>query len=221
MATVIGEMGQVELPHGIDDIDSFRHWQNSEDFPEHGRIWWLCGKVWADINMEQVFTHVRVKTVITSVLDALANRESLGLVLGDGLALSNFGADISGRPDATFIASQTLQSDRIRLLEGAEGGFIELQGTPDMVLEVVSKSSVHKDTVTLRRAYWEAGIPEYWLVDARGDVPAFDILRHAARGYVASRKRDGWIKSAAFDKEFRFLKSTTALGHPDFRLEVR
>src|SRR5256885_8764701 len=48
-----------------------------------------------------------------------------------------------------------------------EEGYLELEGTPDMVLEVVSESSVQKDTKRLRQLYWQAGIREYWLVDAR------------------------------------------------------
>lgn len=50
-----------------------------------------------------------------------------------------------------------------------------------MVLEVVSTSSVQKDYRLLRRAYWEADIREYWLVDARKAPVKFEILRHGAR----------------------------------------
>jgi len=52
---------------------------------------------------------------------------------------------------------------------------LELEGTPDMVLEVVSASSVVKDTETLLQLYWQAGIPEYWLVDARGEALEFTV----------------------------------------------
>jgi Uma2 family endonuclease len=37
---------------------------------------------------------------------------------------------------------------------------MELEGTPDWVLEVVSQSSVAKDTKWLRESYHKAGIPE-------------------------------------------------------------
>ena len=74
-------------------------------------------------------------------------------------------------------------------MEGAVKGFKEFEGTPDMVLEVVSATSVRKDTEILRDLYWRAGIQEYWLVDARGDEPLFSILRHTARGYAATCRR--------------------------------
>ena len=114
--------------------------------------------------------------------------------------LSNQAADVSTKPDGVFVATASLQASRVRLVEGMESGYVELEGTPDMVLEVVSDSSVQKDTVLLRKAYWEAGIPEYWLVDARKEPLAFDILKHGAKGYAAARKQDGWIKSAVFGK---------------------
>ncbi len=69
--------------------------------------------------------------------------------------MSSLAADFAGNPDATFIANDTLRSDRIRLIEGKDGGYTELQGAADMVLEVVSDSSVDKDFVTLRQAYWK------------------------------------------------------------------
>jgi len=89
------------------------------------------------------------------------------------------------------------------------------------VLEVVSEGSVRKDTEQLRRDYWEAGIREYWLVDARKEPLVFDILRYTPKGYRVTPNKDGWIKSAVFGKSFRLIRRTNALGHPRYTLEVR
>ena len=96
-----------------------------------------------------------------------------------------------------------------------------MEGSPDMVLEVISDSSTRKDLVVLRQAYWEAGVREYWLVDARRGPLKFDILRRTAKGYAATRKQDGWLKSAVFGKAFRLAQRRNARGHPEFTLEVR
>ncbi|HVS35512.1 MAG TPA: Uma2 family endonuclease, partial [Gemmataceae bacterium] len=128
---------------------------------------------------------------------------------------------ISGKPDATFLSNDSLDSNRVRLLEGKQGGYVELQGFPDMVLEVVSNSSTRKDLVLLRQAYWEAGIREYWLVDARREPLTFQILRRTAKGYAATRKQDGWLKSAVFGKAFRLSQQQDVRGHPEFTLETR
>lgn len=219
--TVITDTGRFTLPRGIGDIPSYRRWTQADNFPGHYRIWWLRGEVWADLNEEQVFTHNVVKTEITSVLHQLARSLSLGDVFSDGLLLTNFDADISGNPDATFISYEAIGAERVRLNEGKQGGYTEVQGAPDMVLEVVSDSSEHKDTVTLKQAYSDAGVREYWLVDARKVPPTFEIWRRSASGYTATPKRNGWGKSPVFGKAFRLRQGQNALKHPVFYLDVK
>jgi len=73
----------------------------------------------------------------------------------------------------------------------------------------------------LFEAYWKAGIPEYWLVDARKSPPRFDIYRHTPDGYVAARRRDGWVKSAVFGRQFRFVETKDQSGDPAYSLEVK
>jgi Uma2 family endonuclease len=96
---------------------------------------------------------------------------------------------------------------------------VELLGTPDMVLEVISRTSVRKDTEVLRELYSRAGIPEYWLVDARGSTPSFEILEHTADGYRATESTERGVYSTVFDRSFRFQRLVDSLGNPDFRLE--
>ena len=62
---------------------------------------------------------------------------------------------------------------------------------------------------------------EYWLIDARGERAQFDLLRHTAKGYVAARHQNGWVKSGVFGKSFRLSRQTNALGHPEFTLAIR
>ncbi len=221
MVRILEESGVIAVPGWVTDIDSFRRWTEDDDCPHEYKLGWLTGEVWIDVSSEQIFTHLLVKTQITIVVGALVLAEKLGLFLGDGLLLSNFAADVSGNPDGTFISRDTLRSDRVRLIEGKRGGFTEIQGSPDMVLEVVSESSVQKDYDLLRRAYWEADVREYWLVDARKELAKFEVLRHGPRGYVAVRRQGGWVKSAVFGKSFRLTQTTNDLGHPEFTLAVR
>jgi Uma2 family endonuclease len=221
MPTIVTDLSEVTIPNWVDSLAAFRRWTDEADFPRTGQVWWLRGEVWVDMSKEQIFSHVLVKTEYTIVLGSLVKADRSGLYFTDGLLLSNFAADISGNPDGTFVSTATLQSDRIRLIEGAHGGYTELQGSPDMVLEILSDSSEQKDWEKLRQAYWEAGIREYWIVDARKQPPHFDVLRHTTRGFVASRKQRGWVKSAVFGKSFRLIQRASALGHPKYNLEVR
>jgi hypothetical protein len=222
MITFIGRDEQeIHVPSWVRDIASFRRWTDEDDFPEDVHVWWLKGEVWIDMSKEDIFSHLVVKNAYGYTLTGIAENEQFGLFLPDGLLMSNFAGDISGNPDGTFITNATLLSDRVRLIEGKRGGYVEIQGSPDMVLEVVSGRSLKKDLEVLRRAYWEAGIPEYWLVDARGDRLKFDILRRSARGYLATPKRGGWIKSTVFGRSFRLVRRIGATGYPEYKLEWR
>jgi len=110
----------------------------------------------------------------------------------------------------------------VRLLEGTSApGYYQVEGTPEMVLEIVSATSVQKDTVELRDLYWQAGIPEYWLVDARGASPRFQILHRGPKRYAATRPAAGWTASAVFGRAFRLTRQSDPLGQPRYVLSIR
>ncbi|HKB03470.1 MAG TPA: Uma2 family endonuclease [Gemmataceae bacterium] len=221
MSTVVVDDVELDIPSWVTDLNSFRRWLDDPQFPEKLPVWWLRGKVWADMSKEQLFSHNLVRTKITSALDRLVEDDDLGVLWGDGVFLANPDCDIAGNPDAVFASHDTIAAGRVTLTEGSADGFVEVHGTPDMVLEVVSRSSVKKDTQVLFDAYWEAGIAEYWLVDARRAPLSFDIWKHSAKGYVTTRKRDGWVRSNVFSKSFRLSSKTDRSGLPTYRLEVR
>ena len=219
--TFVIDAQRVEIPKWIGNLESFRFWARSEEFPKTGRICYFNEEMWVDMSEEQFYSHNQVKAEYNRVLGGLAKGERIGRWVPDGMLLSNVPAQFSVQPDGCFFFHETLASGAIQLVEGSAAGFVELEGTPDVVLEVVSIASVDKDTDTLRTLYWKAGIPEYWLVDARGERLAFDILRPTARGYVSTRKTSGWLKSAVFGKSFRLRRTTDERGNPEFTLEVK
>ena len=221
MCAVIIEADNLCVPTWVTDLASFREWADSEDFPEYGRICYLEGEVWIDMSKEQLYTHNKLKTRYYIVLGTLVDAEKLGDFFSDGVSVVHPDADLSAVPEAVFLSNETLASGRVRLIEGARRGLVEIEGSADMVLEVVSDSSVRKDTMRLRKLYWAAGVREYWLVDAREQPLSFEILRHTAKGFVSVRNQGGWLKSAVFGKSFRLTQQTDALGHPAFTLEVR
>lgn len=223
MNAVIFQDPEIRVPGWVVDFDSFHRWVDSDEAPEHARIDFLQGEVWIDAAMseEQVFTHVRIKTELNRVLANLEKTERKGMYLADGLRLIHRDAGLSAVPDGTFILRESLRADRLRLIRGARRGYVWAEGSPDLVIEVVSDSSVRKDLVRLRELYWQAGVREYWLVDARGDILTFNILRHTAKGYVTTRKQAGWIKSAVLDHSFQLTQEADADGYPEYTLSVR
>jgi Uma2 family endonuclease len=216
------EVGEFNIPAWVKDLASFRRWVEEDETLDFGRVGYLKGSVWIDMSKEQLYTHNGVKTELTSVLHRLVKGERLGRYFSDGALLCNVPADVSGQPDGTFVSLESFRTGRVKDVVGRrDGGYVELEGSPDLVVEVVSPGTVRKDTTRLRQAYWEAGITEYWLIDARAEPLKFDILRHTSRGYVASRKPGGWIKSAVLRHSFRLFQALDSLGRPEYTLGVR
>jgi Uma2 family endonuclease len=213
--------GGARIPGWVVDLESFRRWARSDDLPRHGRFSYLAGELWVDLTMEQLYTHNQVKGEFAIVLGSLVKVVQNGRFFHDRTSLSNPAVDLSTEPDGLFVSYDSLRQQRIRQVQGAQAGYVELEGTPDMVLEVVSESSVHKDTVLNRQLYWQAEISEYWLVDARHEPLRFDILHRGRRGYVATRAKGGWLFSAVFDHSFRLTQQADPLGNPQYTLAIK
>lgn len=211
---------EVAIPADAIDLDSFCRWAISEQRPERGQFSYLRGTIWIDLSLENIYRHNQVKGAFYRVLGALVTSHVLGRFIPHGMMLRNRAADLSTEPDGMFVSYDALRSGRVQRI--GEPDCLQLDGSPEMVLEVVSESSVHKDTVDLRELYWRAGIREYWLVDARAATPRFDILRHGPKGYTATRKQaGGWLKSTVFDRSFQLIQTTDPLGDPLYTLNVR
>lgn len=212
--------GNLHIPAGIGNLESFRQWARSEECPERVRLAYLAGTLWIDRTMEQLYTHNQVKAQVGAILTVMVNASGQGLYIPDGMQLSNVAADLSTVPDGLFVSYASFQSGRVRQIAGRQPGVIELEGTPDMVLEVVSESSVEKDMVRLPELYRRAGIPEFWRVDARGEL-RFEVLRLTDTGYVPAQEADGWWRSAVFNRSVQMTQQPDPLGQPQFTLAVR
>ncbi len=213
----------VRIPTSALTLAGFRAWATSDEFPEHLRAAFLGDEVFLDLSNEDPETHVSVKGEISRVLITLNRELQLGKLYADGLLVSNEAANVSNNPDASFYSRKSLQTGRARLVprEGQPDRYREVEGTPDWVLEVLSDSSVQKDTRQLREAYHRAGVPEYWLVDARGEEIAFQILYRRKRDYVAVPVQDGWQASRVFGRSFRLVRRRDEFGLWEYTLEVR
>ncbi len=219
MSTIVIEEC-VRIPDRVVDLKTYRAWAKSASFPQTGRIAFLHGEVWVDMSPEEVFTHNQVKGAFAVALGALVLDSPIGWYFHDRTLVSNAKAGLSTEPDGTFVSYGSFQSGRVRLVKGKRG-IVELEGGPDIVLEVVSDSSVKKDTVILRQLYWEAGVSEYWLVDARGQRPAFDLLRRGRSDWTSSRARAGWVASGVLGKSLRLAAIPDRIGYARFKVEVR
>ncbi len=209
----------VWIPEWIDDLESFRRWADSPDFPDDGRISFLEGEIWVDVSMEQLFTHNAVKSELARVLHGLAKTDRQGYFFTDGVRLSHVAAELSTVPDGLFVSNLGLDAGRVEIRSGRVHGHTEIVGSPDIIIEIVSDSSVEKDTQHLPQLYHRANITEYWLIDARTPDVSFTIGTCTSDAYA--RSETDWQHSAILNREFRFVQETDPRGYPDLTLETR
>jgi Uma2 family endonuclease len=218
MSPLIGPTNAVAVPSWVVDLDSFSRWVESAEFPVRGRYSYFSGAVWADAEPEHPFTHNVAKLWIGMALTLIAQARDLGTFFADRIRVRNDGAGLSTEPDGLLVSSHSSQAGRIRFREGSN--FFTFEGTPDMVLEVVSDASERKDREALRDAYYRAGVTEYWIADARPASPLIDILGFGRRGFVSSRRQaGGWVRSRLFGRSFRLVRSDGPDGNQQFTLE--
>ncbi len=213
----------IVVPPTAVTLDGFRAWAHSDSFPECARITFASGRLFIEMSPERYETHLKIKEVISRVLGSLVHELDLGDYYPDGGFITNQPAGVSNEPDAMFASWESLEAGKLAPPSDGpqDGQHIELVGTPDWVCEIVSDTSVEKDTTVLLEAYHKAGISEYWLIDARSEEISFRLLVWADGGYRAAESREGWQTSPVFDREFQLTRTRDRLDRWRYDLQYR
>ena len=224
MASVIFQ-DECQIPLGLSTWEEFQRWAGSSEFPQRGRIDYVNGNVEVDMSPEDLFTHGTVKGHVYAALLGRIEQLDLGHLFVDRTRVSLSRADLSVEPDIVFVSHQAVQDGRIHLVPASSGSsdrFIQWQGAPDLVVEVVSDSSVDKDTKRLFHGYELAGVSEYWLVDARGSEVDFQINRLVADHYQQVTMDDmGFQFSPVMNAKYRLDRQRGTGGFWQYRLHCQ
>ena len=222
MATSILIEERIEIPMDLRTLDDFRRWACSDVFPEQGRIDFVAGKVEVDMSPEDVFCHGTLKGEFFGKLYQIVRRENLGHLFVDRTRVSCPDINLSVEPDIVFVSHEALDTGRVRLVPKSgkpPGRYVELEGAPDLIVEIVSDSSVTKDTQRLPQAYAKAGVREFWLADARDEPLVFQIHHLADRAYRRTEAdANGFLESNVFACRFRLEGRRDERGHWSFDL---
>jgi hypothetical protein len=133
-----------EIPMDIRTLSEFRQWAHSSEFPKFGRIDFLPGRIEVDMSPEDFYTHGTPKYQIGRLIGNWIDERDLGHIVSDSTRISSPKAELSAEPDLAFIAYETMESGRARLIPSATGtpdSGIEVEGAVDLVVEFISNSS--------------------------------------------------------------------------------
>ncbi|HEX2251914.1 MAG TPA: Uma2 family endonuclease [Thermoanaerobaculia bacterium] len=200
----------VHVPAEAHTLDGFREWFDSPEFPETGRIDYLAGEVVVDMNAEELFTHNAVKLAVAAEFLRISTEEEWAEVFIDGARIVSEEADLSVEPDVVLVTHESFSSGRVQILPAKRSKrLMELGSAPDLVVEVISDSSVGKDRRRLPPLYARAGVRELWLIDGRWDELDFALWqRRPSKGAFprATTDSDGWLQSLVLGRRIRLRR---------------
>jgi len=120
-------------------------------------------------DMPTTIQHQRIQSRLIVALSNFVNQHHLGEVFGTPTDLK-LGANTT-QPDILFLSKE--HASRAKALE--------INGYADLVVEILSKSSVKRDRQTKFRLYQDAKIPSYWIVSPEAEQ--IELYRLTKEGY--------------------------------------
>jgi Uma2 family endonuclease len=211
----------LHIPSDAHTLAGFRRWVLSDEFPEKQPVMFLKGEIYLFMPKEDLFKHAAVKTAVATVLGSLFRELDMGDFFINGVLVTNVDAEVSNNPDMVGILWASLESGKVRYNANKKHDDMEIEGSPDLLLEIVSTGSVKKDKQLLRQAYHKAGVREYWIIDARGEEIDFQVLHWRKSGYVAAADQAGWKRSRIFGRSFHLTRSRDRRGHWRYELALQ
>jgi len=130
--------------------------------------------------------HERLFVFLFRLLGAYVEDRELGEVLGSRTPVV-LEEDQAFEPDILFVAHQRLNIVQAKAVMGA----------PDLVIEILSASTVQYDRGPKLKAYERAGVQELWLVDPYGPAGTEFYRREGAHFVPVMPDGDGILPAAA------------------------
>jgi Uma2 family endonuclease len=148
--------------------EEFLTWCDEETHAE-----WVDGEV--EFMPPVTADHNDEGTFLQYLLNTFVNARGLGKVRYEPYQMKA-SPDLPGRsPDVIFIATENLHRAR-RLY---------LDGPADLVVEIISRDSRHRDRVTKFGEYERGGVREYWLIDPEHRTAEFFVRGEDGRFHHA------------------------------------
>ena len=117
---------------------------------------------------------------LSSLIDSFINYFHLGILRFAPFEVKLWPDGPSREPDILFISKDNLPNLTPK----------RFQGSPDLIIEIVSTSSVIEDRVQKLTQYEQAGVREYWIIDPRPhqqQADFFILLRTLEKFSVTKR----------------------------------
>jgi len=133
------------------------------------------------------------------------------LVALDNYLTARGGGEVFGAPFDVVLNDETVLDPDVMVILSDRASILgpkNVQGAPDICVEVLSPGTRRKDELVKRRLYEQHGVTEYWIVD-----PEAEIVR------IHRRAGPAFDRALAIDTDAGGAITSPLL--PDFSLDVR
>ena len=133
----------------------------------------------------------------------------LSRALDDHVQRSDAGGEVLFAPMDVHLSDDTVVQPDVLYVSGERADRIgeqKINGAPDLIMEVVSPSTSHRDVFDKKRLYEETEVLEYWIADPDSETVEVHALtdeglslheRHVETGPAASALLDGFAVDLA------------------------
>jgi len=170
------------VPNDKISYRKFLEWNGEEGWFE-----WVDGEVIKISNPS--LRHQDLSGFLTAILRFLVEVKKYGIVISAPFQIK-FDFRPSGRqPDIMFVANENLH----RL----EKQYVD--GTADLIIEIVSPESLARNTQEKFEEYEKAGVKEYWIIDYRRRTANFYNLDEDGKYKLLHLSADGKFESGVIE----------------------
>ena len=133
--------------------------------------------------------HQTVVTAFGAELRNFVKQYNLGRVLVAPFEVHLASHSRPVQPDVLFVRAERWPETRLAYFEGA----------PDLIIEVISPSSVRLDRVVKFTAYEAAGVAEYWIVNPHTHTIEVHTLSHGEYALLGEYTNGETVQSAVLE----------------------
>lgn len=133
----------------------------------------------------QITNHQRISRRLEFILEKFITENKLGELFYAPYDVYFDNANVV-QPDILFISK-----DRLHII-----GEKNVQGAPDLVIEIISENSAYRDMVLKKKLYAKFGVKEYWIVIPEGEEIEIYTLKDNIYQLYKAYCKDGTLESS-------------------------
>lgn len=161
--------------------------EDFESFPDDGNRYEIIGGQLI-VSPSPTYPHQRASMKLGNAIDSYLTREGMGEIVAAPMDVLLSSNDVV-QPDLLVVLNE-----RSAIIQHGR-----VVGAPDLVVEILSPSSIETDFLRKSKLYEQAGVREYWIVNPEGETVSVQTLEGDRYLLTGEYGRDDTLRSTVID----------------------